>query len=57
MTPELETRLRQLIERLLEATHAPNFTSIREPNEAWINTSRFFRGLANASFSARKKRH
>ncbi len=36
MTEELETQLRQLIARLLEANTRTNFTSIREPSEAWI---------------------
>ncbi|MBW3638025.1 MAG: class I SAM-dependent methyltransferase [Armatimonadetes bacterium] len=36
MTPQLETQLRQLIVRLLEANTRVNLTAIRDPEEAWI---------------------
>ena len=36
MTPELETDLRQLIERLLDANTRVNLTAVRDPEQAWV---------------------
>ncbi len=36
MTPELEQKLRALIERLLDANTRVNLTAIKTPEEAWI---------------------
>ncbi len=36
MTPELETQLRELVTRLLDANTRVNLTAIKTPEEAWI---------------------
>jgi 16S rRNA (guanine527-N7)-methyltransferase len=55
MTPELETELRTLIDRLLEANQNVNLTAIRTPEEAWIkHISDSLEGLQTRLFVGEK---